>query len=314
MDELISLHPGGVFLRREALAHGYDDQDLAAMVHAKVLARVRHGAYVDATVWAAANEAERHLLQCRAVLLSHPSPVALSHVSGAVASGLRVWGADLSRVHVVRLDGLTGRRAGDVVHHVGGWASYEVQEIDGMPVLSTAACGLGAAVLGSVESGLVTLDSVYDLGVAGPDELMKLHEQLGSWPGSRRLQIALRLAEPGAQSVGESRLRYLCWSGHLPKPVLQFQVRDRDGELIGITDFAWPKSRLLGEFDGKVKFGRYLRPGETPGDAAFREKVREDSLRETTGWSMIRFIWADFSQRQATLGRLARMLGRDRSG
>jgi hypothetical protein len=308
VEELSSLHPGGVYLRRDALAHGYSDKDLRRAVQVGAVARVRHGAYVSSEAWHAADGRGRHLLACRAVLLSHSEPVVLSHVSGAVAAGLSVWGADLSKVHLVRRDAVTGRRLGDVVHHVGSWADMTVHEIDGMRVLDPAACALGVAASNSVESGVVTLDSVFELGLASPEELHRLHRCLGSWPGSKRLQVSLRLAQPGAQSVGESRLRYLCWLGHVPKPTLQYVVRDRSGSLVGVTDFAWPKHRLLGEFDGRIKFEKFLRPGESASDAAFREKVREDRLRETTGWRMIRFVWADLSDRNGTISRLRSML------
>ncbi len=304
MDELSTLHPGGVFLRREALAHGYDDADLRRAIQSGALARVRHGAYVSASEWSAADRQVRHLLACRAVLLSHGDQVALSHVSGALAAGLKVWGADLSKVHLVRRDTVTGRRMGDVVHHVGSWSDLAVHEFDGMRAVDPAGCALGLAATNSVESGVVSLDSVYDLGFGSPEDLHKLHQSLGSWPGSKRLQVSLRLAQPGAQSVGESRLRFLCWLGHLPRPTLQYVVRDRNGDVIGTTDMAWPGLGVLGEFDGKVKFEKYLRPGEKPSDAAFREKVREDRLREATGWRLIRFVWADLADRTGTIGRL----------
>lgn len=308
MDELSTLHPGGVFLRRDALALGYDDADLRRAVQMGVLARVRHGAYVAADAWNRADGPKRHLLACRAVLLSHGDQVALSHVSGAIAAGLNVWGVDLSKVHVVRRDAVTARRLGDVVHHVGSWADLDVHEIDGMRVLDPSGCALGLAATSSVEAGIVTLDSVYENGFATPEDLHHLHRSLGSWPGSKRLQVSLRLSQPGAQSVGESRLRYLCWLGHLPKPTLQYVVRDRSGSVVGTTDFAWSKARVLGEFDGKVKFEKFLRPGETPSDAAFREKVREDRLREATGWRLIRFVWSDLGDRNGTIGRLRAVL------
>jgi hypothetical protein len=58
----------------------------------------------------------------------------------------------------------------------------------------------------------------------------------------------------------------------LPTPELQFDVRDAGGMLIGRSDFAWHGGRLPGEFDGKVKYEKFLRPGESAGDAVFREK------------------------------------------
>jgi hypothetical protein len=303
MDDLFGLH-GGLFLRREAVALGYTDRELGKAVRSGTLAKVRHGAYVDGATWSPLRPSDQHLLRARAVLLSHPSIVALSHVSGALASGLRVWGADLSKVHVARGPGGTARRTRDVVHHVGGWSEFVRTTDNGVPSLSPAACGLGLAAISSVEAGLVALDSVLHLGLANEEELVEAYERLAPWPHARRLQITTRLARKGAESVGESRLRYLCWRAGIPMPVLQYDVYDNAGRLIGKTDFAWPEHRLLGEFDGKVKFGRFLRPGESPGDAAFREKVREDRLREATGWSMARFVWSDLSEPEKTVARL----------
>ena len=80
------------------------------------------------------------------------------------------------------------------------------------------------------------------------------------------------------------------------------------GNLVGITDFAWPEYRLLGEFDGKVKYGRLLKPGEEPGDAVFREKIREDLLREATRWALIRFVWANLYNPRASEERTRRMM------
>ena len=49
---------------------------------------------------------------------------------------------------------------------------------------------------------------------------------------------------------------------------------------------------LLGEFDGLVKYGRLLLPGETPGEKIVKEKRREDLLRDT-GARVVRWVWAE---------------------
>ena len=56
-------------------------------------------------------------------------------------------------------------------------------------------------------------------------------------------------------------------------PELQYR-RDRRMtiELVGFADFGWEVERHLGEFDGKIKYGRLVRAGESPSDAVFREK------------------------------------------
>ena len=80
-------------------------------------------------------------------------------------------------------------------------------------------------------------------------------------------------------------------------PELQHPVLDADGNLIGICDFYWEEDHHVGEFDGKVKYGRLLRPGESPGDAVFREKRREDRVRAQL-FGMSRWVFADMSATQ----------------
>ena len=66
--------------------------------------------------------------------------------------------------------------------------------------------------------------------------------------------------------------RVVIWRLGLPPPELQFEVII-NGEVYR-TDFAWPEHRVLGEFDGKVKYGDVLRPGETAADAVMREVAK----------------------------------------
>lgn len=306
MRELQQLHPHGVFLRREAVRLGYDDRDLRSGLLERQLVRIRQGAYVASSDWAAASEVERHVLHSHAVMLTHQSGVALGHSSGAALHGMSLWGADLRRVHVTRLGTQACRKHHDVAYH-DGLGTSGVTTIGGSAVLEPARCALGAAALASVESGMVVLDSAYHLGLCDRESVQEMFDGMRGWPGTARLQVTLRLASPGAESVGESRARFLFWAHSVPKPELQYRVYD-GGELVGIADFAWPEYGVLGEFDGKVKYGRFLRPGESPGDAVFREKVREDRLREITGWRMIRFVWSDLGTPTATADRVRAFL------
>lgn len=308
MDELLTLHPHGLFLRREALDFGYRDRDLLAARRAGVIQRVRHGAYVPSETWRARDEVGRHRLRAQAVCMTHEGRVALSHVSGAAEHGMRLWETDLRHVHVVRLDGAKGRRQPDVIYHEETWRPEDVQTKDGMLLLGPAQCAVGAASLSGIESGVVLLDSCLDLKMADEVSLWAEHARRASWPHHAKLQISLRLMRRGAQSVGETRGRFLFYEHHLPEPELQFHVYDDLGNLLGITDYAWPEHRLLGEFDGMIKYGRLLRPGQDPGEVVADEKNREDQLREATGWLMIRFIWSAFYVRAVTAERVRRMM------
>jgi hypothetical protein len=312
MDDLASLHNDHVFLRREALEHGYDDRDLRMAVKEGVLSKVRHGAYVPATVWRAADDLERHRLRGHAVLRSHGSALALSHTTAAVEHGLRLHRPDLSKVHVVCLEEPLARSTPDIVYHRLPVKDAEIeQRPDDVLLVDPTRAALEAAALADVASGLVVLDSLVDIkGVAVDDVRAAFGEYRG--PGSRKLQITVRLVRAGAQSVGESLGRHLFWREHIPEPVLQFEVYDEHGHLVGRTDYAWPELGVLGEFDGAVKYERFLRPGETAHDAVVREKRREDLLREITGWLMIRLIWADLF-RETTGARIRNQLVRGRS-
>ena len=154
----------------------------------------------------------------------------------------------------------------------------------------------------------MVLDSVLRRCLTTVHELASTYTLMQSWPGFRNLQVAVRMADGRAESIGESRSRFLFYVQQLPAPELQFVVRDSFGEVVGISDFAWPGHRLLGEFDGRVKYERFARPGETPGDAVFREKRREDRLCEITGWRMVRLVWADLYDAPRTAARIRRML------
>ena len=196
------------------------------------------------------------------------------------------------------------------MYHEGDWVPDDIYSKDEMLLLGPEQCALGAASLTSIRGGLPTLDSLFDLALGTPDSLQAAYRRRSSWPHSRKLQITVRLARPGAESLAESLARHSMWAHHLPEPQLQFKVYDADGVLVGITDFAWPEHRLLGEFDGKIKYGRLLKDGEEPGDVIFQEKVREDLLREITGWAMIRYIWRDLYQGELFAARTRRMLYR----
>src|ERR1700712_1100910 len=309
MDELFELHPHGLFLRRDAIRPGYDDRDLVRALRHKQIVRIRQGTYAPAETWQAADPPGRHLLTAQGVALTHGRRVALSHTTGALAWGLRLWRPDLTKVHVTRLVGTTGRVQPDVVYHRDAWDPEGVWAQDEHLLLDPVTCALQAASRTSVTQGVVILDSLIDLDLGDEDTLSATYATMSRSPFTRRLQVAVRLTRRGAESVGESLSRDLFFKHHLPEPELQYKVYDR-GRLVGITDFAWPEYGLLGEFDGKIKYGRLLKPGDDPGEVVFREKQREDQLREVTGSGMTRYTFGDLYVPLATAARTRRMLAR----
>jgi hypothetical protein len=89
----------------------------------------------------------------------------------------------------------------------------------------------------------------------------------------------------------------------VPTPVLQWEVPTRGRA--GRTDFAWPEQRTVGEFDGRIKYGRLLRPGQQPGDAVFAEKLRDDAIRDA-GFRVVRWVWDELDDFSDVAERLRR--------
>jgi hypothetical protein len=313
MDDLRTLHDDQVFQRREALESGYADKDLYRAIHDGLLVRIRPGAYTFTDTWNAVDDVGKHRLRAHAAQRSHGIRVALSHTTAAAEHGLRLYEPNLSKIHLTCLESPLGRTTKDIVYHQGICTDDDLTLVDGRLVVRPVRAALEAASLTSVASGLVILDSLIDMDKGTLDDLHAGFQSMTGHPNARRLQITVRLTRKGSNSVGETLSRHAMWREHLPEPTLQFEVRDQWGQLIGVTDFAWPDHGVLGEFDGMFKYGRLLRKGETPGEAVEREKKREDRLREETGWLMVRLIWAELFRGGALAARIRRQLERGKT-
>lgn len=283
----------GFFTRAQALARGESDKSLRAELRAGTLVRLRHGSYARADLVAGLDDRARHLLLARAALHQQRGEVALAGPSAALLHGFDVFGHDLGVVHLARLDLGSGRREAGVVHHViGPAAGLRVTHLGGVLVVSPEDAVWQTALLSSLEGGVVTADSALHQRptLAGP--LRALVARTRAQPSSRTARLALRLSRAEAESAGESLTRVACFRHGIPSPDLQHEVFDPSGRLIGRTDLFWEGARLLGEFDGKIKYGRLLRKGETSTDAVVREKRREDAMRRTR-CGMARFTWSE---------------------
>ena len=138
-----------------------------------------------------------------------------------------------------------------------------------------------------LECAVAAFDSALRMGVSR-EELRSVFDGCRSWPGARSVARAIDLADGRADNPGESFSRVVLIQRGLPPVSLQVPVYDAQG-LIGYADFGW--DGVLGEFDGKVKYG-IDDPAVDPAAARhvlWREKTREDRLRvdhEVVRWTM----------------------------
>ncbi|MCZ2858079.1 type IV toxin-antitoxin system AbiEi family antitoxin domain-containing protein [Blastococcus sp. VKM Ac-2987] len=300
-------------LRRDAVAAGWSDDELARAVRAGELARLRRGAYVDTVLPAA--PAARHALLVQATVAQLRRPAVVSHQSAAVLLGLPLWDVPLDRVHVTRPPGSWHDRSRVLCCHVARMRDDELVDVDGVLVTGPVRTMLDLARSLPHEAAVVALDAALHRGRLALDELRTRLFDIAGSPGARSAARAVAAADPRSESVGESRSRVILQRWQLAPSALQFEIRSGSGALVARTDFAWEDAGLAGEFDGRVKYGRLLRPGQEPGDAVFAEKLREDAIRDEQ-WGVVRWIWAELAvpHRLAAKVRRAQERTRGRRG
>ena len=299
----------GVILRRDVVATLGDDKALVRALRNGAVVRLRQGAYVLAPVWQQAGRVERHRLLSHAVLRQYGDHVAQSHVSAHLEMGGPDWGLDLTDAHLTHLDGCGGRRrSARVVHHHGACLADDLTRNDGSWTTSPTRTALDTASLAARDPAVAVLDWHLNQGTTSLELLDRGFDRMVNWPNTLHLQMALRLTDPKAESVAETRARLMFREQRIPPPESQFAIFHPSGRFAGRVDFAWPERRVMCEVDGMGKYLRDRRPGESIEDTVLREKRREDLLRELTGWAMIRLVWADFDRPGTASDRIRRML------
>jgi very-short-patch-repair endonuclease len=293
-------------MRRDAIASGYSDDELHRLARAGEWLRLRRGAYLDGP--RPASVAEQHRLLVHATMAGLRRPAVVSHQSAAILHGMVSWSTRLDRVHVTRRPPAVQDTGRVLRCHVARLRPDEVVEIDGLAVTCPVRTVLDLARALPLEAAVVTLDAALHAGTVEHDQLRSGLGALFGVPGSRRAARAVALADGRSESVGESRSRVVLHQQGVPPTDLQHEVR-LDGRVVARTDFVWEDHRLVGEFDGRIKYGRLLRAGQQAGDAVFEEKRREDAVREA-GWGVIRWCWDDLHRPGQLAARIRRAQAR----
>lgn len=291
----------GLNLRPQLLAAGVTDAELRGRRRRGTLDTLRPGAYLAGP--APPGAPARHLLAARAALPRLKVDTVLSHTSAAVVHGLPLWAVDLDRVHATRDRPSGARHSGVVQLHAAALEPDDVVLVDGLLVTSVARTIADLARMLPFEAALVPADAALFRRLLTRDALAAAVDRGAHRPNNGAARRVAAFADGGAESPGETRSRVAIRRAGLPPPVLQFRVAGMR------TDFAWEEFRTVAEFDGKVKYGRLLRPGQEPGDAVFDEKVREDALRDL-GFQVVRWIWAELDRFDVPVARLRRAFAR----
>lgn len=309
-----------VILTRDLSGRGFDSHELARMQRRGELVRIRRGAYAgrdltaddapDDYLAAAERLAARHRLLIDGTLPQlHPRAV-ISHGSAAVLHKLPIFPGALRHLHVTR-DRHGGGVRRSVLHvHGAPLANAEIEVIEGIPVTSLARTVADLARTLPYDQAVAIGDRALALGLERSDLAIAVDAALKR-TGASQARRVVDFIDRRSESVGESFSRVVFDRDGLPPPQPQFEVFTDDGMLVGRTDFGWPALRTLGEFDGREKYLRYRREGETIEEFVLREKEREDAIRDL-GWQLVRWVWADLFRHGVIADRLLRAFQRGR--
>lgn len=273
-------------LRKDAVTQGWSDDELARLVRARDLERLRRGAYVDGPP--PEDPALRHQLLVAAAVAGLRSAAVVSHQSAAVLHGFPLWDVPVTRVHVTRRPPARTASTRWLTVHAARLADEEDTRVRGIAVTGPVRTALDLARSLPFEAAVVALDGALRAGLVSADQLRARLFDIAGTPGSRAGARAVRFADGRSGGVGESRSRVLFHVLGLPAPALQHEVRTAEGRLVGRAPFGWEEQRVVGGFDGAV----------------FQEKGQEDAVR-AAGWSVLRWTWPDLDD-PATLAARVR--------
>jgi hypothetical protein len=309
MNEVLAPGDGSLWLRSELKNAGHSDRDIAALVAGGVLRRLRRGAYADAPAFDAADASGRHRLLARAAVKQAKTRVIVSHTSAVPFHDGPIWRLPMNEVQLSRPDGRAGRAQAGIRQHQRLVQPDDVVIRHGLEVMSATRTALEVTTCASTEVSLIVVNHFLHRRLTTVLDLQQRYAAMCHDPYTLKTDLVLRLADPRLESPAETRTWFMCYRHGVPAPTPQYELRDEIGDLIARLDFAWPELGVWLEVDGRQKYVKYLREGESVVDVVLREKERESMIAEITGWRCIRITWADLADPEATVARIMRLLG-----
>ena len=286
---------GPAALTRDLTRRGYDPRKLKQLVQAGEIDHVRRGVYPEPlplTDHPDERQRDEHRRLVRGALQQLAPDACVSHTSAAAFHDLPVP-PGLGRVHVTR-SWQSGQGRVDANVHVHGapLPESDLELLDGMLVTSIPRTVVDCARMLPLGRGVAMADAALHSALTTKEELGSVLAALGRRKGGPRARTVIELANGLAESPGESLSRVRFIDHGVPMPDLQRDLFTDDGTFVARVDFIWDEFDFIGEFDGKIKYGRGLRPGDSVADIIYEEKLREDAIREL-GKGVVRWTWAD---------------------
>jgi hypothetical protein len=282
--ELLAVASGqqGMLTTLQARAAGLTPPVLVALVKAGVLRHPGRGLYAVEAL-AETDPEKWHRQLCAGAFLIYPDAV-LAGTTALLAHGVPVWGASLAVPTITR-----------PIRRSGGMGAYWVRPARGAvvatdwgPASPPADALVQHAIDRGIIAGVVSADAALRSCTVTEAEVSDAVARVRTWPHASHAASMISFMDGRRESVGESRCGVaLAMAGIEVTP--QVAIIDDDGELVGRVDFLVNGTRVIVEFDGKVKYAS----GDA--DVLWKEKRREDRLRRL-GYVVVRLTWADLER------------------
>lgn len=173
----------------------------------------------------------------------------------------------------------------------------DVTEVRGLPATSLHRTLRDHSVRLSPVETLCVIDAAVHLGLTDASAVVDYADTSKGRPGAARLKSLGAEAAP-AESVMETRLRWILLQAGLPRPEVQLDLRDGDGRFVGRADLCYPHARLVIEYDGVNHRDRLI------------EDNRRQNLLINAGFTLLRFTAPDLDRPESIVSQVRLALRR----
>jgi very-short-patch-repair endonuclease len=172
----------------------------------------------------------------------------------------------------------------------------EVVRRHGLPCTSILRTLLDIGESPSLVENVVIADMALHADLISKQHLQAVVGARAGTKFAKRLRQMVDLAEPGSESAMETRLRIMLVQAGLPRPELQVNLQDDNGQFLGRADLYYPSHRLVIEYDG----------------ATHRTTLVEDNRRQNrilgAGHRLLRFTAADLRDAASVVAQVRAVL------
>ena len=244
-----------------------------------------------------------HELKLRSWLMTFPDAVP-SHESGALVLGLPLFQLPYWPIATRARGAWRGGSEGRI--RIAPLPQHHLIVVGDLPCTTPPRTVVDVAKSTSLRHAAVVGDAALRAGMTR-DQLDQTLDEVATWADVGRARAAIPFFDARSESPLESLSRVIMHEYKLPPPEPQRELRGASGKWHRV-DFYWEKWRLIGEADGKVKYKGILNDGLSPEEAVWREKQREDDLRDADH-PFVRWNYAQMmTATDATIARLRRRM------